>query len=988
MTESPIEWRRFHDLMPHRVREVLLVSSRYEAFVLEQDGQLTERIFIEFSELNLSAAPRVTHAATAEDAFRMLAQRRFDLVIATRRLPDLDVFVFGRRVKEMRPGKPVVLLALDELDLRQLPARLDPGAVDKVFLWTGDAKILLAIVKFIEDRDNVEHDIRCADVRAIIVVEDSVRYYSSYLGMLYTELMAQSQSLIAEGVNVLHKLMRMRARPKVLLASSYEEAKGLYERYRNNVLSIISDVRFSREGAPDPEAGFRLLEHVRADNPTLPVLIQSADEENAERARAMGAHFCNKSSPALLMEIREFLQTYLGFGDFVFRMPDGREVGRARDLVELERHLHTAPDESIEYHALRNHFSIWLMARCEFRLARKLRPQKVSDFHSIDALRAYLIEVLAEARRNAEAGVVADFSRRFDRTAGFVRLGSGSLGGKARGIAFVNSLLAARSARQRLPMPVRIPETLVLGTDAFDEFLERNALHEFAYTSEDNGEIAERFLAAEMPEKLREDLAYALERIRYPLAVRSSSLLEDSQFYPFAGVYATFMIPNNDPDPRVRLEVLCDAVKMVFASTFSRNAKAYIEATPHRIEEEKMAVIVQRLVGRRHENRFYPHFAGVAQSYNFYPVGHQKPEDGIALVALGLGRMVVEGGEALRFSPRHPGVLPQFATPQAVLRNAQRTFFALDLSRRRPDLRKGQDATLGRYDLADAERDGTLHAVGSVYEPTDNVIRDSLDVPGPRVVTFNNVLRWGTVPLAPTLDELLAIAREGMGCPVELEFAVDLGEGAGAGAGEDAAIHFLQVRPLLSRAEQHLNAAASGAPGDLLCHSTHSMGFGRIANLHDLVYVRPDRFDRARTARIAVEVGTLNERLVAERRPFILVGPGRWGSAEHWLGIPVQWSQISGARVIVEAYDPGLNVEPSQGTHFFQNITSLRIGYITVVGGADGDRLDWEWLAAQPAFGETEHLRHLRFPEPLLVHLDGQSGRGLIAKPGAAGAPR
>jgi CheY-like chemotaxis protein len=975
VNDSQLKFRKFHDLMPHRVREVLLVSSPYEAFILEQDGQLTERIFTEYSELNLTSAPRVTHVSSAEDAVQALQQRRFDLVIAMLRISDMDVFAFGRRIKELRPGKPVVLLALDEFELRQLPARIDPAAIDKVFLWNGDAKILLAIIKYIEDRENAEHDIRTADIRVIIVVEDSVRYYSAYFAMLYTELMSQSQSLIAEGVNDLHKVMRLRARPKILLASSYEEAVALYERYQHNVLAVISDVRYPRGGRVDREAGFHLLGRIRNTDPSLPVLLQSADEAVAERAREMGAHFLNKRSPGLLMEIREFLQTNLGFGDFVFRRSDGTEVARARDLLELERLLGTVPVESLEFHARQNHISIWLMARCEFELARQLRPQKVSDFQSIDELRHYLIEVLAAARREAQEGMIADFSRRqFDPSSRFVRLGKGSLGGKARGVAFASSMLALPSVRRRFGgMAVRIPKSLVIGTQVFDRFLEAGDLNDFAYTCEDDAAIKERFLASPLPEDAVADLRFFFRHVDGPLAVRSSSLLEDSHFQTFAGIYSTYMLPNNDLDADARLESLCQAVKLVFASTFSRNAKAYIAATPYRIEEEKMAVLVQELVGRRFGDHFYPHFAGVAESYNFYPIGPQRPEDGVAQVALGLGRMVVEGGEALRFSPRHPQVLPQFSTPQAVLKTSQRSFYALDLSKTRPDLRLGPESTVKRYDLAAAESDGTLGLVGSVYSAADNIIRDSLDQPGPRVVTFNNVLKWGTVPLAETLATLLEVSHAGMGSPVELEFAVDLGD-------ETPTLYFLQLRPFAGWA-QAMGAEVELPPRDqALCLSHNAMGFGRIGDLYDIVHVRREKFDPARSREIAREVGELNERLVAERRPYVLVGPGRWGTAEHWLGIPVQWLQIAGAKVIVESFRPGFYVDPSQGTHFFQNITSLRIGYLTV--REDGEEMvDWEWLAAQPALRETEHLRHVRLEAPVVAHLDGRRRRGAIVKP-------
>jgi len=994
-----IKSHKFHSLMPHRVREVLVVSSPYEAFTLEEDASLTEQIFTEYSELNLTSAPRVTHVTSGEEALQALQERRFDLVIPMIRLADMDVFALGRKIKELRPGRPVVMLALDDNELKRLPQRIDPLAIDKVFLWSGDAQILLAIIKFIEDKENADHDISKADVRVIIVVEDNIRYYSSYLGLLYSELMTQSQSLIAEGLNDLHKLMRMRARPKILLASTYEEAVAYYDKYKNNVLALITDVRFPRQGKLDDQAGFALLNKVRTDNPTMPILLQSAEEEVAERASEIGAIFCNKNSPSLLMEIHNFLKSYLGFGDFIFRLPDGKEVGRAKDLRELEQLLPALPLESLEYHALRNHISNWLMARCEFELAERLKPQKVSDFKSLEELREYLIHVLEVVRKESQEGVITDFSKRqYDPTTNFIRLSTGSLGGKARGIAFINSILSSPAAREKLKaMKVKIPQTFVLGTDVFDSFMEINQLRDFAYACNDDLEIANRFIKSQLPRKVVDNLRYILERIDYPLAVRSSSLLEDSHFQPFAGIYSTFMLPNNNPEFRVRLEDLCDAIKLVFASIFSKNAKSYIEATLHRIEEEKMGVVIQRLVGKYHNDRFYPHFAGVLQSYNFYPIGHQKPDDGIATIALGLGRIVMEGGQAMRFCPKYPEILPQFSSPQAVVKNSQKYFYALEMVKHDLNLIKGQEASLTKFNLEDAEQDGTLESIGSVYSAADNIIRDGLNEIGPRLVTFSNVLKWKSIPLTETLDNLLDITRFGMGCPVEIEFAVDLGN-LGKPVlpdelREDPTLYFLQIRPLITRTLEEGVDVNIFAKDQMICYSKQSMGFGCIQNIFDLVYVKHDLFNPAHSRLIAQQVGQINEKLAAEKRPYILMGPGRWGSSDYWLGIPVQWSQISGAKLIVEASLEGFSVDPSQGTHFFQNITSLRIGYMTVQNSFNSlnnaeemlDFVDWKWLDLQPALMETDHLRLIRVEQPFVIRLDGQSGNGAIAKPGSIG---
>ena len=987
-----LKFRKFHDLMRHRVREILLVSTSYDAFILEEDGRLTERLFLEYSELNLSSAPRVTHVKTGHAALAALAERRFDLVLATLRVPDMDVFELGRRVKESRPGRPVVLLAMDDGELRRLPPVGEDGGIDKVFLWTGDAKILLAIIKYVEDRENAAADL-AAGVLAILVVEDSVRYYSVFLGMLYAELMLQSQSLIAEGLNDLHRLMRMRARPKILLATTYEEAVKLYRLHRAGILAIISDVAYPRDGKMEDRAGFEFLAEIREDNRTLPVVLHSADAENQAPALRLGAKFLNKNDPSLLYAIRAFLRTELGFGDFVFRLPDGTEVARARDLFEMEQKLGSVPAESLEYHARNNHVSVWLAARCEFDLAQKLQPRTVDDFGGIEGVRAHLIESLRATRIETRRGAVEDFSaERFDPRSTFVRMGQGSLGGKARGLGFMNALLARRRAARMFPgLAIQIPPAIVVATDSFDRFLEENRLHETAYGSRDDERIAREFLAARLPERVRANLARILDFLPHPLAVRSSSLLEDSQFRPFAGIYATVMLPNNDPDPAVRLEELVRAVKRVYASTFLANARSYMEATPNRIEEEKMGVVIQQLVGRRHGDRFYPDFSGLAQSYNYYPIGPQKADDGIAQVALGLGKLVVEGGLALRFCPRHPQVMPQFGSPQAVFRNSQRVFYALDLARTRAALDEGTGATVREYGLDAAETDGTLGLVAGTYSPDDDRIVDSLAERGPRVVTFANVLKHGALPLAPALDYLLGEARAGIGLPVEIEFAVDMGDqGRPPSRWEEPkppTLYFLQMRPMISRT-MDVGAKVDAIPRERrVCYSGRSMGFGRIDTVRDVLYVRRETFDTARTREIAREVGRLNEALARTRTPCLLIGPGRWGSSDPSLGIPVQWSQISTARVIVEASPEWYQVDPSQGTHFFQNITSLRVGYLTVLphaapeNGQERDFLDWDWLDRQPSVEETEHLRHVRLAAPLVVHLDGQTGQGVIARP-------
>ncbi len=987
---------RFHDLTPFRIREVLLVSSPYDAFILEEDGQLTEQVFFEYREVSASSPPRFTHVRTAKAAFAALAERRFDLILVMSSLSGMGVNAFGRRVKELRPGRPVVFLAVDDRELEEAQEGIDTEVIDGTFLWSGDARILLAIVKYVEDRDNVRHDIRVGNIRVIILLEDSPRFYSAFLGLVYKELMSQSRSLSSEGVNELHRLMYMRSRPKILHARSYEEGMELFREFEANVMAVISDVAIPRAGKVDSRAGVEFSEHARQRIPELPVLLQSAEPSNAEVARELSASFADKSSPTLLAEIRSFMTEQLGFGDFVFRLPDGREVGRAHDLAEMEEVLKTVSGVSVGYHAANNHFSIWLMARCEFELAELLRPQKTSDFGGIEETRGYLVRVLSDARRSSYRGHVADFKReRFEQDL-IVRTGQGALGGKARGIAFLNRFLPLAEFPDNLALPVKIPKTVVITTDYFDAFLDGRNLRGFAFSCEDDGELVRRFLASPLPAKLVKDLRFLIERLDGPLAVRSSSLLEDSLHQPFAGIYATLMIPNNNPDPERRLVGLANAVKLVYASTFSSNARSYLDTTGHLKEEEKMAVIVQPLIGRRYGNRFYPTFSGVAQSFNYYPVGAQQGKDGVVYVALGLGRTVVEGGLALRFSPRNPEILPQFGTPKSMLDGTQRSFYAVDTDYDFNDGYLDASANLREFDLKTAESDGALSSVGSVYIANEQRLREDLSLAGPRVITFANILRHGAIPLAATLEEVMKVARRGLGGAVEVEFACDMGDfGRRAPRGRPRTgpeLYLLQMRPMGSRYVGSRVARQPYERADLLCSSLSSLGEG-VSKLRDLVYVRRDRWQASKNKAIAREIEELNQKLREERRPYLLVGPGRWGTADEWLGIPVQWRQISNAKVIVEASPRGYNVEPSQGTHFFQNITSLRIGYLTLPPGAEkterepedsaGDEefLDWDWLDSRQARRETENLRHLRFRRQLTVVLDGKDNRGMVVKP-------
>jgi len=816
-------------------------------------------------------------------------------------------------------------------------------------------------------------------VQVIIVIEDNVRYYSSFLPVIYSELMHHSQQLAPEGVNLSHRLMRIQARPKILLCQTFEEAWAAFSAYRENVLGVISDIEFPVDGRVSPDAGVTFARRVRDAHPDVPVALQSSVPANKALAESVGAAFLQKESPVLLHDLRLFMEDNFGFGDFVFRLPDGTDVGRARDLRTLETLLATVPAESIAFHSERNHFSKWLKARTEFAIAHHMRPRKVSDFADYEALRRDLIVSIRAYREQRTRATVVDFDRdTFDTRSRFTRIGGGSLGGKARGLAFVNLLLDEYDARHRFPdVEIAVPPSVVIATDAFDRFLDDNELRGFAIGSDDDAEIARRFLAAPLPDDVVDDLVSFLQRIRYPLAVRSSSLLEDSQYQPFAGIYATFMLPNDHADPGVRLAELQAAVKRVYASTFTQHAKAYLNATPYRLEEEKMAVILQQLVGSAHGSRFYPTFAGVARSHNFYPVPPLTAADGVAAVAFGLGATVVDGEPCLRFCPRYPNHLLQFSSVKVALKNSQRQFFALRLGSSGGEA-ASPDEHLAHLGIEEAEADGTLAMVASTYSRENDAIYDGVSRSGVRLISFAPILKHGMFPLAEILNELLAIGERGTSAPVEVEFAVEVPSTPGA----PATLGFLQLRPLALSREAAELAITDEDRAAALCHSRMVLGNGRLDRIHDMVVVDYHRFERERSQDVAQDVARFNRRLAADGVPYVLVGVGRWGSSEPFLGIPVAWDQIAGARAIVEAGFRDFTVTPSQGTHFFQNLTSANIGYFTANPEAGKGTVDWDWLAGQPAVRETATVRHLRFSEPLLVVMNGRTNQGMILKPG------
>ena len=969
----------FENLMPFRVQDILLVSSLYDSFILREDGRLNELLIGDSLELNLQETPGLTHVSSGAEALKRW-EPRYNLIVTNLDVGDMNAAELAHRVKESGLGVPVVVLAYDYREVERFVQQNPVTDIERIFLWQGNIRILISIVKYIEDKRNVAHDTAEIGVPVILMVEDNIRYYSSFLPVIYTELITQSRRLLREGLNVAHKLMRMRARPKILLASTYEEAAQFATQYQEYLLGVVSDVEFPRGGELSPEVGFDLARMIRGLVSDAPIVLQSSRTEFRARAHAQGFSFLRKGSPTLMRDLRRFLSDQFAFGDFAFRLPDHSEVGRATDLNELEELLGTVPCESIAFHAQSNHFSRWLRARTEFALAQRLRPRKVSDFPTVEDLRHDLIASIAAYRSEQSEGLIGDFDASTFKAsdAFFLRIGGGSLGGKARGLAFVRHILHKHRMRRRFSqIRIAVPPTLVLATDVFDRFLSENNLLDFAIHTTSDAEIDERFLSGQLPDGLRDNLLAFLIEVEYPLAVRSSSLLEDSQYQPFTGVYETFMLRNRNADLAFRLSQLIEAIKRVYASTFHQHAKAYVRATPYRLEEEKMAVIIQQVVGEIHGERFYPDFSGVVRSHNFYPVPPMRYEDGIAAVALGMGREVVDGGKCLTFCPRYPRNLIQFSSVEDVLANSQSEFWALHLDHPQTTGDPVADLREACFGLDVAERDGTLHQLGSTYSIDNHAVYDGLSRSGPRIVSFAPVLKHGVFPLSEILNQLTTIGEDAFGRPVEIEFAVRLAHLPG----ENADFGFLQIRPLVLSREGAELRMEDVDPGRLICHSTKVLGNGRMQDLRDVVVVDFHRFERSRSHEVAKGVAQLNAKLAGQGRPYLLIGVGRWGSNDPWLGIPVDWDEISGARVIVEAGFRDFRVTPSQGSHFFQNLTAFQVGYFTVNPDAGEGFVDWDWLSAQPAVEEQGCVRHLRFDSPVQVVMNGRTSRGLIFKP-------
>ena len=957
--------------MPHRIHEILLVASPYDAFILEEDGHLTEQILTEYIGMNFNYAPRVTHVSTGHEAITTMVKKKFDLVIVMLRIEDQDPISLGTAIKEQYPKKPVILLVFDETELKQLPDTITPKSINRVFIWSGDASVFPAIIKYVEDRKNAKQDIGKGDVRSILLIEDSPRMYSVLLPLIYREIMYQTKNLMDRSLSQSQRLLHLRGRPKILLTPNYETAQKFIKKYKNNMIGVISDVRFPKNGIKDPEAGLKFAKWVRKIDPSLPIMLQSTDEENMKMAKEVNATFLHKGSKTLLTDLRNFITENFGFGDFIFRTSNKKEVRRATTIDEFRIGIEEIPVESLLYHASKHHFSNWLAARTEFKLASKLRPVYVHEFDSGELLRTYLLECMQSEKDDGDTRVLDYTSARFKKEkTDFFLLCGGSLGGKARGLAFARSMIKQSGIKEEFEnVTIRIPHCAVIGTDEFDKFMKDNHLWEKALKITDNKKVERAFKKARLSMDLMLKLEYFIQDHKYPLAVRSSSLLEDSQYQPLAGTYETIMLPNNSRSSKKRLVKLITAIKYVFASTFKGEAKSLLDNTAHRIEEEKMAVIIQELVGQPYESkRFYPTFSGVLKSINYYPVSYMKRDEGVVYLALGFGRTIVDGEKCLRISPKYPSILPQFFSMKATKQNSQNKFYGLPLK----SIKNNSNEDLFPFSLRDAEKDGALKWLGSVISNDDNTLRDSLSKSGTRIVSFAPILKWNTIPLADIANRMLSLGKTALGCPIEIEFAVNMQKN------KNPEFCLLQIKPMVLTGLKSIQTIATDV--GVFCKSHVTLGDGKIDQIHDLIVVRPDSFNPAKTPDIAKEVDKMNQNFGLKEN-YILSGPGRWGSADPWLGIPVRWQQISQAKVIIEVGRTDMPVDPSFGSHFFQNITSLHVAYFTIDPRRRKDLLDMDWLSQDNLVQSGKFVDWYRFDQPFLATLDGTTGKGLIFRP-------
>ena len=967
----------FHDLMRYRVREVLLVASLYNSFVIKQDGALSEQIYGEFFSLNLVTLPRITCAYTHESAREMFAQSHFDMIIIMAGLDFEGPLELARKIKALDPNVPVLLLAMNNSSLAGLDQNSDEckDVINKVFVWNGYSKLFVSMIKYVEDMRNIDGDTKTGMVQAVLLVEDSIRYYSRFLPLLYSVVMQQTSILVEEERSVeTNKIIRMRWRPKVLLATNYEEAMDFFNRYEPFLLTIISDIRYPINGQEDPEAGFKFFAEIKKRRPDTPVLLQSSEAANQPRVHAMGAAFADKNSNTLGHELIDFFKTQLGFGPFIFRMPDGSELSCAENLDEFETQMRIIPDECLLYHANRNHFSTWLLARGERRYARVVRNYKTLDFESPQALRNYILGSLQRIKKAKARGSIPmlDAVELNLPAHKLIRLGDGSVGGKGRGIVFINSMIenfAFTNLSKKIE--IQVPYTALIGIDEFEKFMEQNKLWGFSWFNLSDTEIKEMFLSQALDQEFVERLRLFLSTTNKPLAVRSSGLFEDMLMVPFAGVYDTYIIPNAHPDIETRLAELCDAVKSVYASLYVESSRQYFDAASYKIEEERMAIIIQELVGQRQGRWYYPIISGTAQSYNYYPFSHLTPNDGLCIAALGLGIHVVQGGSSYKFSPRYPKL--EAAGTGSLSDGTQRSFYALDMERKADNLISGHEATLECLQISEAENNPDFALIASTYNREDDRLESGVGRSGPRIINFAPILKNDAFPFAEALDAVLDVGSRSMGLPVEIEFALDIQNGK-------PVFYFLQLKPFIHNTGKDTVSFGSLEKEKCFVISSRSMGNGTDTTICDIVWVDPELFSNMQTVAIAEEIAELNSILKTSKRRYVLIGPGRWGTRDFSLGIPVSFPQISHSRLIVETDLPNFSVDPSQGSHFFHNVTSMNIGYLSVSQGAGEDFVDWQWLKTLHCKKKLQFCRWSRTKEPLNIVMNGQSSNTVIFK--------
>ncbi|WP_289091318.1 PEP/pyruvate-binding domain-containing protein [uncultured Bacteroides sp.] len=969
---------QFANLMTKRIFNVLLVANPYDAFMLEDDGRIDEKIFIEYMNLSLRYPPRFTQVSTPEETWKQLGNTTFDLVICMPGTDSSDTFDIARDIKAKYPHIPIVVLTPFSHGIKERMGHEDLSVFEYVFCWLGNTDLLVSIIKLIEDKMNLEHDIKEVGVQMIMLVEDSIRFYSSVLPNLYKFVLKQSQEFATEALNEHQRTLRMRGRPKIVLARSYEEAMKLYETFSNNVLGIISDARFPHDGKIDPLAGVKLLKEVRSRDPFMPLILQSSEEDNRKYADECKAVFVDKNSKKMNIDLREAVSDNFGFGDFVFINPKTKEeVARVHNLKELQNIVFSIPADSFHYHISRNHVSRWLYSRAIFPVAEFLKQVTWDSLQDLDAHRQIIFEAIVRYRKMKNQGVVAEFKReRFDRYSNFARIGEGSLGGKGRGLAFIDNMIKRHPDFEDFEnASVAIPKTVVLCTDIFDEFMDSNRLYQLALSDADDETILRAFLRAKLPDRLVEDFFAFFDVVKSPLAIRSSSLLEDSHYQPFAGIYSTYMIPYME-DKYEMLRMLSDAIKGVYASVFYKDSKAYMQATSNVIDQEKMAVILQEVVGTQYGDRYYPAISGVARSLNYYPINDELAEEGTVSLALGLGKYIVDGGLTLRVCPYHPDKVLQTSEMDIALRETQTRFYALDLKNTGHNFSLDDGFNLLKLHVKDAEADGSLNYIASTYDPYDMVIRDGIYPGGRKVITFANILQHDVFPLPRLLQLAQKYGQGEMRRPVEIEFAVNFDANNKTGV-----FYLLQIRPMVD-IKADLDEDLSLIPEDkIILKSENSLGHGAMDDICDIVYVKTDGYSASNNQLIAYDIEKLNKRFLDEGKHYVLVGPGRWGSSDTWLGIPVKWPNISAARIIVEAGLTNYRVDPSQGTHFFQNLTSFGVGYFTINAFMNDGIYNQEFLNSLPAVEETQYLRWVRFKSPLIVKMDGKKKLGIVALP-------